>query len=566
MSGFTISINNKVSEWAKALHNYNSWLSHSGADGIIAFLNDPTGLCTPGFVLRRHLQRLFVRPSKVQLSDRDAELINIFAKGHQADLSNGCNVLWDENFIGQLSKALANTNFHYCDIKNIKAGQWQSYLIDEALPNRETMIKLCFALRMDDATRSKLFLSTGRTPLNVRNPFEFICLFCLNNRLPYSDAVEMLNDFERQREMLDVETAFRPSLRNATVALKSETAKSFSNATIRIDLKKQELLKNMLSRSNEFSIKVKKKRSKKQEDERKSIKNNLEYASGFSLQNIAKLRLLLRYLTMLYPRSYPNAKGNYKPIKTDANGMPKVFDHLIDAMLEFQGIDLCHPGDFIEVTHEELKKVVKSKAKRALDRLPFNKDVLMLMQNLPQTLRSIMRPLDHPGNAQDLDRGVVLMLTYFLIRGWQCPIGNRREKFRAELDKKLDSAEEFFSAESKMQEAINNVINLLTQLEKKPAKGRDDADVRLNVYIDALNVILKCFELDILYLPLVMDRFVLMCLMADPRNAPMLDDGQLQHLISLVIDSNYESLREVLECALAEIRCRSAPSLSMTTG
>ena len=68
-----------------------------------------------------------------------------------------------------------------------------------------------------------------------------------------------------------------------------------------------------------------------------------------------------------------------------------------------------------------------------------------------------------------------------------------------------------------------------------------DIDDPSKIYISSLNWLLKSFGFSEFYPPFVLDRFILICLLADPLNAPIKDvyEKSLNFLMRLVIFENY---------------------------
>ena len=569
MGDFTKNVEQEMQRWATALYDYNGWLDTAKPNEIVDFLNDATNLCTPGFVLRRHLKSHYTDPASEALSDRDDAIRKIFSDNDAAKSRVDLNVAWDKTIVDELSNLLGAATFTACAREHlgVNAAQWQKYLTDKSIPNRETLIKLSFALRLSDETLSKLLLSAAKNPLSVRNPIDYICMFCRNCNLTFDDVIEMMSQFESESpEVPDGQKILlNPTEDQMTIALKNETALIAQDDTMNASDKKQKLLQYMNEHANEFTVRVLKKRSYDQLKKMDAAKKT-EYASGFSMRNIARLKLLLKYLTVLYP-NYTSIDATThtvekKPIEIDDDGVPKTFQHLTSALLESQGIELKEVSEFItlptatliNITPEELMRMpadnveelltqrpkIPREIVNRLEKIPFNKSVVLMLRNLPQTLRATMRPLEYPASAQGLDRETVLTLTYFLIMG--CRFSPTAENFIAMLEDDLDAFAKD-ATRSKLCNAIMDIVDGVSDTDFDQAAPNESP---LNFYIDALNGMLESFELEDLYLPFVIDRCVLLCLLADPLNAPLINNAdhsdELQYLINLIIGSNYQAM------------------------
>ena len=107
--GITEQVKLEMENLAAKLQDYDDWIKNHSSQEIIDFLNDKKTLCTPGFILRRHLQMLFNTPNQndVHVCDRDEELTQLFKDNEYADLTKNGNVAWSDAFIAELAKILS---------------------------------------------------------------------------------------------------------------------------------------------------------------------------------------------------------------------------------------------------------------------------------------------------------------------------------------------------------------------------------------------------------------------------------------------------------------------------
>ncbi len=504
MGSVTEKVKDKTTNFAQRIQQNNIWVNRATQQEIIDFLNEPENLCTPGFILRRQLQKNF-----------SGLMAKIPGAEDCADLTNSGNVAWTDTFVASLSSELESEIFDgYGDAKlGIKKEQWHKYLNDEAFCNRETAIKLIFALNMDGETAAKFLLSNNYSLLSVRNPFEYICIFCLSGGFSYKIAQKILTEFEEKVNALPITSDKKPKpIPNMTVPIKNKLA-AILNSKKTFDTKKSDLVSYMIKNLREFTVKVK----------RPNNSSETKYADGFSLQNIAMLKLLLKYLVILYPHHYiifDQIKLLDGEIPVDANGIPKVYRHLTKAMVDSQDIHLIGFDTLLVLNP-------KSALKRAYDRIPFNDSVVLPMKNLSQTLRSIFRAVERPTNSQDIDRSTIMLLTYFFITGYLYSDVQNFKNFTDQFTADTANVAQNKNT-SKLVFAIAGIKDTLDKISFSENPLQD--------YINIINVFLKSFGFSECYLPFVLDRFILLCLITDPT---AVQANALTYLAHLVIHENY---------------------------
>lgn len=497
-----------VGAWARALRNSDKWLRKSTQQEIIQSMNRREYICTPGFLIRRQIQTQF------------PELLDEL--GDAPNLSNCGNVPWDENFINKLASALAGTMFEDYGGKILEPRQWIDYLSDKTLCQRATAIKLIFALKMDEETASKFLISNDNNLLSARNPFDFICNFCLTcvPRISYKDAEKMLAEFESQRAAHAKNESSHKPTSGMTADMTNEITTLAQDDNIQPDDKKAKLLAYMLEHESEFVYKVPKKNQRNVPQD----KLEMEYPSGFSFQNISKLKRLINYLAMLYPQEIilgDDDEAVSVPVNTE-NGVAKVYD-LTQAMYYTQNIEL---KDYLE-----LNLPARGAELNAYNRIPFTHNVLLKLKNLSDTLRATMRATTHPANAQDISRSTIMILAYFFITGYLYTDEVTARALVGQL--KQDEQDVTDSNEKGLIEALREVTKNLDRIS--------NSDKPVQIYIAALNWLLAAFNFNEFYPPFVLDRFIVICLLADPLDAPILDkfENSLQFLMQLVISESY---------------------------
>lgn len=492
----------------------NAWqaefdFNNSPVEEIFDFLNKRENLCTPGFLLRRQIQSKF--PKLVETAAKNAEVKTY------ADLTETGNKAWDDRLIQALAILLREKTFDKCKQESlgVEVRQWVSYLSDNSVCQRETALKLIFALQMDPVTATKFLLANGNDLLSLRNPFDYACKTCSDCGLTYEDAEDLFNNFLEQRKTDTSPCVQTGSNSEFTSLIKSETKSFAKNNIINSEEVKQQILKVMLKYRNDF-------RDSKDEP-------------GYSLQNLKKFKVFLKYMVLLYPTAYlfngKNNNGNVK-IATKGDGTPKVPSHLIASILDAHDIELPEYSELVDYKGPKLE--ARGSAHRQYDKIPFNKNFLIPLRSLSKNLRAILRAVKYPANSQPVRRDTVLLLTYFFITGWKFADEETRDKIQETLDVDLKNFDSD-SPEEKFAFALRELVETIEYSEAAPVK----------TYIAALNMMLLAFEFTEFYAPFVLDRFILICLLA-------IEATQDQDFMSFVIDESYRLSKELMEGKRAE--------------
>ena len=493
-------VRDKTQTWAKTLINSNLWLRSATQQELLEFLNHREYLCTPGFLLRRRIQALY--PEELKAAQK-----NLVGVPEPADLEECGNVPWDEKFIVALSERLVNLNLNL----DWNAQQWASLLTDKVLCNRQKAIKLIFALKMDDQTSAKFLIFGGHDLFSMRNPFDYICKFCLecNPPLSYSDAELILAKFETKfftrKKTLQAVRKF-----GMTCELTNEITRLTADDKMKPDDKKERLIGYMLNHADEFIDKTKH-----------------GYSLGFSLQNLKRMKVLMQYLAKIYPKEIVAGEGSSEvkvSLKTNSGGIPENIEELVQSLYYSQDIEFKD--------HLELNLPNKGVRLNAFyNKIPFNRDVLIHLKKLADSLRAIMRAEKNSPNAKDITRNTIMLLAYFLITGFLYTDEETVDKLLTELESEISGTNDH--EERKLLQGLRYIFLDLNHIT--------DSTDPSKIYISSLNWLLKSFGFSEFYPPFVLDRFILICLLADPLNAPITDvyEKSLTFLMRLVISENY---------------------------
>lgn len=449
-----------------------------------------------------------------------------------ADLTKTGNVSWPIELVENLSAVLATEKFFGVSDLNRDRRQWKKILLGEAFCNRATAVKLIFALKMDEPTAAKFLIANGKNFFSTRNPFDYICEFCLKGNFSCDTAAEMLKNFEAARKNFLDENSQTP-MDFGTIQLENETKKFLDDDKLDAEAKQKQLVKYMLEHQKEFVTKVERK-------ERRA-----EYPSGFSKQNNLKLELFLKYLTKLYPNFFQwkevNELDSYlfsRTVQTNSDGSPKNPKQLIQAMKDAQEIYFWETEELEEIGLPTGKKFDEHgkrqlKEKQIYDAIPFNNAILLPLRNLSKTLRSNLRAEKHPDNAQEIDRSTILFLTYFFISGCQAA-GEKLEILIQSLDDEIAAEEN--PQKNNLLYALKAIIGNVESLDEENS---------LELYVDSLNEMLESFNCSKFYAPFVTDRFILLCLLTLRR--PKNDEDFPHYLMNLIIEESYRLSKKILE-------------------
>ena len=453
--------------------------SNPEEETILKFLNDSANLCTPGFLLRRQLYQQFFADFKTET--------------------------WDSEIIHKIALNLSRKDFERCISLKIEPNHWEGYLLDTQRCNRETAIKLVFALNMDESTAEKFFLANGYAPLSLRNPFDFACKICLERGFTFENALSLYNKFIAQ--CLESHAESEISDNDFTRRIKVETNIVFKKGKIDFDKVAPTILKTMRKHDADFSYS----------------------GAGFSVKNVTRLKVMLKFLTILHPTFEYYFRSIYYPAREisviSEDGTPKVPKHLVDAMLQSHKVTLPEYWELPEYGGPELNE--RGHLNQLYQNIPFNKGVVIPLKRLSETLRAILRATENPANAQSVDRDTVLMLSYFLMTGWLASSDATKKKFRNILEADIATAEEK-SAEKNLLLVLKDVLESLEAINENP-KPREE------IYMQLFNLILTTFDLKEFYPPFVLDRFLLLCLVTGRPN-----------LMSEVILQSYPLSKEIL--------------------
>ena len=159
--------------------------------------------------------------------------------------------------------------------------------------------------------------------------------------------------------------------------------------------------------------------------------------------------------------------------------------------------------------------------KKQISEIPFNKYVVMFCKEFRKRIRKIMNIEDRKvDNVESITRNDVLFLSYMFLSGYMTAMENDCENDRETLKKMADEAEnlilqkgtEGLSEEERLKGQVGHSISeIITQMDEIK-NDEDEASYKIKACLDQF---LKLFDFDELYLPLVFERFVFLCLVRE---------------------------------------------------
>lgn len=459
------------------------------AGELRAYLSNPKKVVTLGFIIRRHIQA------------KAPDFLREYTVGEDyQDLTRSDNEAWPAAVIHTLAAKLSHLGkkehgFH------IPVMSWEKYLTDAQIPQRLSVIKISFLLKMD-VTETALLLSSGGLSLySVRNPIDFICMYCQRRGDYLWGEVEQLIDrydaaiadnFAESGEWAEL-----PRDSGATM-LMTDTLDDLINSSLPKSDAEKKLIAYMQAVQHEFT--------------RRGTKKSERYLPGYSLTNRKKFLDLTKYLLVLYPEEEvmgrdKNESFRVQPVPVDDNGYPQL-SSLINAM--FRAANWCFDV-------EEYTQSTKSTEEKADS---FNNQIFIFCKNYYDHINAVERVIRTPKNAAPVERRDVLLCAYFFLR--EVVQLSTRSPELSKLQKMTEQNTEFDACMGEILEWIMD--------------AQEDVENNVAYYRRCLNQFLDLFDFMPLYLPLAFDRFILLALLSENT-----DD-----LVPLIMFNNRELVAEDL--------------------
>lgn len=513
MAYFTTILQRQVDQvWRRKIEEADAQMRlHARGKELRDYLNDPTTLCTVGYVIRRHLQKHYIG-----LLDRVAGLCG----ESYADLTNSLNVPWPEVFNQTLAREL-----HLISKKQdiaLSRTTWRAYLEDApAKMYKDTPFKVAYSLYMDTETTEDLLMACGQDTYCFRNPNHFIYYYCQNRPTAYhwKHAQDLL---ARYQSALTSEsyTAADASV-GMTFQLQDNMKLLFSNPAPE-DQADQDLLHYMLTNRKEFS--------------------------GLSLTIRRDFLRMAAYLAVLYP-TYTKAVKRKNPrtglseeFSTDvpltlaADGTPNLND-LVRALFNTGGWLPTTIGkdrdsrlggstapqqtgsapQQAKAVPQQVRTASSLKRRAAAANIeyrraplnvekdrPFLSSIQYFVDSYSHHLDAIERIYRRPANPGSVERRDVILFTYFFIRRYP-ELLEEEDQYGAQLDRLTQLSYGETAIDQTMDALMEALYDFTPQGSENEAAG----------YIRLFNLVLKHFDMKPMYMPNPWDRFLTMSLFAE---------------------------------------------------
>ena len=460
---YTNSITTRVQQqidmiFAEKIEEADSVLEmYETAVEIREFLTDRKNISTPGFLMRRYLQV------------HSPELFGEYECGRDyPDLTAEQNVPWPECVTDRIAKKLSSISRSVHGL-TISTANWKKYLNDEQGVQRLLAIKLSFVLNMDRNASGMLLLACGHDLYSVRNPQDFICLYCLErpDRRIWSYAETLLSRFAESAGDFQKQTKAAFSAHEGMTEMLGTGLEEILFSELPSHDADERLIAFMTGIRDEFT----------------ALRGG-KYVAGFSLTRRSRFMDLTRYLAVLYPEyaSWEHELISFEKLPTDEDGYPNL-KCLVRAMFqenewEFEAWQSEDPG-------EEQNEL-------------FQKEIYIFCKNYYEHVNAVDRMIRRGDNMQPVERRDILLMGYFFLVKF-LELSPSSEKM-AELRKLADGGNE-------LDDAMADIMDWLTD-----ASDTDD-DGGIMYYRRCLNTLLAAFDFMPLYVPFSFDRFILLSLL-----------------------------------------------------
>lgn len=478
-----------------------------------AYLEDASLTLTPGFVLRRHLQKTF--PEQL-LPDTP-------------DLQTRGNVAWDDAVIESLSAFLAQKCIREHGFE-LRRRDWGKYLRDEQVPQkRKTAFKIMLVTAMDLETALDYLLACTMEPFSAREVLEVILLFCVQEPGAYTwqDVCTMQTRFWEGTDGAAVSDRSAPPM--MTVWINSQAKCAHQGRT------KEEAMAAMLSAMDHCRDKFR----KNQGNDKEALTILLEDGSrvdikleGFSMGRYLAFRRMAEYLEVFF-NYYPVAAEvdvgkreteNHRNQELTYEDDIPTFGSLAKALLfhsELNGLD-WDKRTYNEEKRKSRKKEKSSDAHAVSPEKtddPFGDEMFAWANTLVERMYGVDRIRTGGNHLKFFRRKDALFFIYFFLWAYQKYL---REKKEWELDKvKALFAEDRFD----LDRAMDDVCWKLRQLCETP---KSTLTVRMNTYRYCFNRLLGALGYTNLYLPSRLDRALLMALLREDTLPILLSKREME--------------------------------------
>lgn len=477
---------------------------------ITDFLSKEDAHMTPGMFLCRYVQTNY--KSFVSTQDGTAYFANL-----DKSYPN-----WDSKIIDRIAETLR-------DNTDITLPRWKA-LLSRTYPKKDVdrfeLYHVAFDLQMSKYEAAQYFLLNRAALPCVRNPLDTICSAYLTYysiatgdqkvKIKWTDVVDDLDEFVSKiqvRRSTAAEThemyKFGPRKRNESTWVHSTNLRSSLN---------DDIIKAYTANYEEFRSALRTYMSDNAPNFvpiEKSTKRDYNYITenAYSITAVNTLKQLLRYLTVLYPACFPTIAQSNVPYSKTLVDYPLTTDHLpvhikdlTSAMLD--SVDWEH-SDW--KAYAEAQSDPENKIHNTSNELQY---IDTICKNLYTKIGNTLNVIDNKATGVFIDRDDILMLTYFLIKGYTRYYNENKTRtvFKSPFDGiayKYADGQHVDDAVEQIAEIVDNMAGTKLDLSDQIQYAMDEYNVVLDAFGSAYGVE-SDYSIAPIYLPLKFDRFVIL--------------------------------------------------------
>lgn len=474
---------------------------------ILDYLSSEETLVTPSFVLKRQIQEVY------------GEYLNA-AAGKLGiaitDLREDQNYPWTET--EEEEKQLV-TELKTClkpvieKVTGTKWNRFEDFILGTNIPKKRIIaLQLATAFQMDYIATTKFLLSCSMLELSVKNPLDYIFLFCKGLKpeepLQWKVVNQMYEQFEKRVSELDWSSVEAETLleNGNTYLLQSWLEDKIEGA---ISEKEQEML---LAELVDYMVENHYRFTGVSYSNKGKAFDKAFTNISISKSNLSSYMEVLKALAMLYKEFHTFNKNHElitKKVEVDQDGSPNA-SQLVKAMEQYHG------WDFADFAKEKKKNggsdagtgsAASSKHDKAIFDYPaFRKYVVIFCKGFNSHIRKVSNLNSKHVNVDVIERSDIVYLAYMFISAF----------INLDEDAQDDLCTEFEDIDK--QNTGRTIYSKLSFImERLMDRERGDVDT----FEKCLNLFLAIFGYSDIYLPFALDRFFLLALVEeDNRNDP----------------------------------------------
>lgn len=474
-----------------------------------SFLEDGSMTVTPGFLLRRHVQKTF--PEAVQ---EDAE--NLLKTG---------NTPWPPEAAEQAARFLARacTRDHGFELRR---RDWLRYLQDEQTPlKREIALKIIVVTAMNQSEALDYLLACAMEPFSAHEALDLIVAFCTEDPGNYTwrDVQAMREKYLTLRPVEDCGKSRLPKQMTSWIQTRSKESHRQPTKDAAMDAMIAAMLKSSGHiRAESLSIRL---------EDGRLVNIRLQ---GFSMGRYMAFRRLAEYLELFFPyyvtdraEVFSNTASQYedttfRDILHDEVDVP-YFGPLAKAILYHTGLDRLEWDKPDYNKDRALYRSIKAQFSQAEQPFktgdPFSNEMYAWQSTLVDHMYAIDRIRTGDDNLQFFRRKDALFFSYFFLSEYRKYLRWPDSHIAAGLDALKEQEPRH------MDETLKTIRDRLLYLHMHPETSLVD---RMNSYIYSFNLLLGALRYTNLYLPSPLDRALLMALLRDDALPALLSRKELE--------------------------------------